>query len=240
MQMKVINILYFAATVQSISSSSIEVINRRTMQKISKDIPFYPDPVYRPPPKPVKIPMSEVTGTMDVNTETQYWFQRELTIPRVCNIRNIPKARQIIFSRTSRIGKSYQCRLVQKFLPKQADIDKMLKVIERKVLKGTHLPLTIKEIQVGYLVSCYFKNIFLYLAQNRLPSTKTAIGKVETLAEKYIILDSSLCKIVTTPEKEIALLAIPEVCTDKDHYTLSFKFICGTSRSNKNISYNEW
>ena len=28
--------------------------------------------------------------------------------------------------------------LVQKFLPKQADIDKILKVIQRKVLKGMH------------------------------------------------------------------------------------------------------
>ena len=38
-------------------------------------------------------------------------------------------------------------RLVQKFLPKQADIDKVLKVIHRKVLKGMHLPVTIKDIQ---------------------------------------------------------------------------------------------
>ena len=36
-------------------------------------------------------------------------------------------------------------RLVQKFLPKQADIDKIWKIIQRKVLKGTHLPVTVKE-----------------------------------------------------------------------------------------------
>ena len=29
--------------------------------------------------------------------------------------------------------------LIQMFLPKQADIDKILKVIQRKVLKGTHI-----------------------------------------------------------------------------------------------------
>ena len=33
--------------------------------------------------------------------------------------------------------------IVQKYLPKQADIDKILKVIQRKVLKGTLLPITI-------------------------------------------------------------------------------------------------
>ena len=73
--------------------------------------------------------------------------------------------------------------LVQKFLPKQADIDKVLKVIQRKVLKGTHLPVEIKEMQAGYLSNPYFKDIYLNLAQNKLPSSKAAIRKVETLAE---------------------------------------------------------
>ena len=45
-----------------------------------------------------------------------------------------------------------------------ADIDKILKVIQRKVLRGTHLPAMIKEIQAGYLISPYFKDIYLYLA----------------------------------------------------------------------------
>ena len=52
-------------------------------------------------------------------------------------------------------------RLVQKYLPKQTDIDRILKVIQRKVLKGTHLPLTIKEIQAGYLNSPYFKDLYI-------------------------------------------------------------------------------
>ena len=47
--------------------------------------------------------------------------------------------------------------LVQKFLPKQTDIDKILNVIQRKVLKGTHLPVNIKEIHVGYLHSSYLR-----------------------------------------------------------------------------------
>ena len=70
----------------------------------------------------------------------------------------------------------------------------------------------IKEIQAGYLNSLYFKEIFLYLAHNKLPSSKVGIRKVEALAEKYILLDSLLFKISTTPEKEMALLAIPETC----------------------------
>ena len=70
-------------------------------------------------------------------------------------------------------------KLVQRFLPKQTDIDKILDVIKRKVLKGTHLPITIKEIQAGYLTSPYFKGLYLYLAQNKLPNKRNAIHKVD-------------------------------------------------------------
>ena len=53
-------------------------------------------------------------------------------------------------------------KLVQKFLPKQTDIDKIPDIIKRKVLKGTHLPLTIKEIQASYLTSPYCKDLYRY------------------------------------------------------------------------------
>ena len=77
-----------------------------------------------------------------------------------------------------------------------------------------HLSITIKDIQARYWISSYFKDIYLDLAQNKLPSAKPAIRKVEALAEKYILLDSLLFKIISTPEKEMAVLAIPEMCAD--------------------------
>ena len=77
--------------------------------------------------------------------------------------------------------------LIKKYLPKQANIDKILTVIQRK---GTHLLVEIKEIQAGYLNSSHFKDIYLYLAQNKLPTSKVTTRKVETLAEKNILLDS--------------------------------------------------
>ena len=106
-------------------------------------------------------------------------------------------------------------KLIQKFLPKQMDIEKFLDIIKRKVLKGTHLPLTIKEIQAGYLSSPYFNDLYLFLSQNKLPSKRSSIKKVETLAESFILLDSLIFKLVTMPDKEAALLAIPEICVDK-------------------------
>ena len=104
--------------------------------------------------------------------------------------------------------------LIQRLLPRQTDIDKILKVIQRKVFKGTYLPVMIKR-NTGRILAQYFKDIYLYLGQNKLSSTKATIQKVEALAEKYILLDSLLFKIVTTSERETALLVIPEICADK-------------------------
>ena len=90
--------------------------------------------------------------------------------------------------------------LIHKFLLRQADIDKILHVIQRKVLKGTHLPVEIKEIQAGYLHSPYFREIYQYLSQNKFPHSKLTIKKLEALSERYILLDSLLFRIY--PDKE--------------------------------------
>ena len=42
-----------------------------------------------------------------------------------------------------------------------------------------------------------------------------AIKKIKMLAEKCIFLDSLLFKIVSNPDEETTVLAIPEVCADK-------------------------
>ena len=189
------------------------------------------DPIYRPPPKPKEnLQLPRIESNTDVS-------------PRIDleNKENSPYQEGVISETYQMPDKSYfeepkdlenlvnMGRLVQKFLSKQADIDKILKIIQRKVLKGTHLPGTIKEKQVGYLVSSYFKDVYLYLVQNKWPINKTAIKKVEVLAEKYILLDSLLFKIVSNLDKEATVLAIPEVCTENNHF-IPFKSICRTPR----------
>ena len=73
---EVINMSNFATPVQSISNPGTEMINRRMMQKISK-ASFYPDPTYIPPPKPVRIPMSEVPENIDINPALNTDFEEK-------------------------------------------------------------------------------------------------------------------------------------------------------------------
>ena len=138
---------------------------------------------------------------------------------------NSPFQEGIIFETIQRLDKMFfqkpkslddildTANLIHKFLPKQMDIEKILYIIQRKVLKGTHLPIEVKEIQTGYLHSPYFKDIYQYLSQNKLPHSKMAIKKLEPLSERYILLDPLLFRIF--PDKETAVLAIPEACPDK-------------------------
>ena len=100
-------------------------------------------------------------------------------------------------------------------LPQKADIDKTLNIIKRKILKGMHLPLTIKEIQAGYLSSSFFKDLYKYLAQNIMPHKRHARHKVEVLAESFILLDSLLFKLVTIPNKKRHFLPFQKNCVDK-------------------------
>ena len=159
------------------------------IQDKNRELSFYPDMIYRPPSRsPENLwphsPESKPNTRLKIDTKFE---------------ENSPFQEGIISKASQRPDKSYfqkpkeleslvnTGRLVQKFLLKQANIDKILKIIQWKVLKGTHLSVMIKDIQAGYLINSYFKDIYLYLAQNKLPSTKAAKRKVEALAEKIYI-----------------------------------------------------
>ena len=174
----------------------------------------YPQPVIRPPPRPPdpSEPIHKVRAGIEPNLDFE---------------ENSAHQEGIITETYESPDKSYleqpqelsdlvdSTKVIQKYLPKEVDIDKIINIIKRKVLKGTHLPLTSKEIQAGYLSSSFFKDLYVYLAQNKLPSKKNAICKILTLSQNYVLLHQLLFKLITILYKEKALLAIPESCADK-------------------------
>ena len=180
-------------------------------KSFSPDVLLHPDPLHKPLPKQQNvdkvIPTNQNTGiNLDIieNSPSQEGIISEtIQRPDKTFFQNLKRLEDIID-----MG-----NLIHKFLSRQTDIDKILHIIQRKVLKGTHLPITIKEIQAGYLFSPYFKEIYQCLSQNKLPHSKPAIKKLEALSERYVLLDSLLFRIY--PDKETAHLAIPEACAGK-------------------------
>ena len=139
------------------------MIGRKIIQGVVKVILIYPDPVYRSPPKPVKASVPKIPGSLaDIDPELNTDFKD-----------NSAFQEGVISESYQRTGKAYfqepqelesliiTGRLVQKFLLKQADFNKILKITKRKVLKGTHLPVILEEIQAEYLVSSFFSKIYI-------------------------------------------------------------------------------
>ena len=128
----------------SINNMNGELTDDKTL---IPDVPFHPGPVYRPPPKPVRHDVSNQQGSQsspgikDINPNINLEFEE-----------NSPFLEGVMSETLQRLDKSFcqelkelgdlinKGNLIQKFLPKQANIDKILKVIQRKVLKGTHFP----------------------------------------------------------------------------------------------------
>ena len=130
--------------------------------------PKYPNQITKPPPKPSeKVSQEDKQIDLELDLEINTDFEENSPYQEgiISEIYQRPDKSQIVDppELTDLVNTE---RIVQKYLPKQADIDRILKVIQRKVLKGTHLPLTIKEIQAGYLNSSYFKDLYLYLRIN--------------------------------------------------------------------------
>ena len=109
-----------------------------------------------------------------------------------------------------------KAKTAYKFLPKQGDIDRSIAKINKKVLRDTNLCVDLRDLKAAYLTSPHFRDIYLYLLQNRLPLEKGAAKRLDQNARNYLILDGLLFKILDDGKGNLdKVLCIP---TDKSAY----------------------
>ena len=157
----------------------------------AEQVPFYPDPLIKPPPRLLDVKTEDNKRmTLDLHLDINRDFEENSLYQVGIISEAYQRPDKFPLQEPSKLADLIKTNnLVQKYLPKQTDRDRILKIIQRNILKGTHLHVTITEIQVECLNSPYFKDINLYLVQNKLPSSKSAICKIEVLAERCILLD---------------------------------------------------
>ena len=206
--------MHFTDTAHSIYSADDKMVNNNPFLP---DAPIPSSPILRPPIKSIKQNMTHDQSSQNVqgiNPNINFDFEENSPFQEGIVLETFQRLDKSFFQEPKELGDLInKGDFVHKYLPKQMDIDKILEIIQRKVLTGTHLPIEIKEIQAGYLCSPFFKDLYIYLSQNKCPSSKPAIRKIETLTEKYVLLDSLLFRILS--KKETAALAVPKTCTDK-------------------------
>ena len=127
---------------------------------------MYLDPIYSPPLKPIEIPLQEILRKltdldMDINMDLE---ENSCYKEGVVSETYQRPDRSYFQEQPGLDSLIHTGKLVQKFLLKQADIDKILKIIQRKALKGMYLPVTGKEKQAAYLISPYFKDFIFVLS----------------------------------------------------------------------------
>ena len=70
--------------------------------------------------------------------------------------------------------------LMHRHLPKQADIDRIMDQINRKYLAKLQLPCSIRDMQAAYLSSSHFRDIYLSVGMNKMPSKSRSARKLES------------------------------------------------------------
>ena len=154
------------------------------------NVPFHPDLLLRPkqPIKQNMTPEQNSQNEQNISPNINIDFKENSPFQEGVMSETFQRPDKSFFQNPKELGDLIdKGNFIHKYLSKQMDIDKILEVIQRKVLKGTHLSREIKEIQAGYLCRPYFKDLYLYLSQNKPPSSRPAIKKLEALAERCFI-----------------------------------------------------
>ena len=135
------------------------VVNRQLPQGLvippGNIIPIstYPSVSVRPPPKPPNV-VKDAISSPNLGQDPNVDFEENSSYQDGIITEMYVAPDQSYLEQPQELTKLVNTsKVVQKYLPQQADIDKILDIIKRKVIKDTHLPLTIKEMQAGYLTS---------------------------------------------------------------------------------------
>ena len=86
--------------------------------------------------------------------------------------------------------------ILAKNLPKQTDIDRLLAVLNRKILTRSRFPDGLKDLEAAYTHSACFKDIYEYLRYNKLPSNPRKAHQIQINANNHFLLGTLLFKLI--------------------------------------------
>ena len=132
-----------------------------------------------------------------------------------------------------------KAKMVYKFLPKQGDIDRLIAKINKKVLRDTNLCVDLRDLKAAYLTSPHFRDIYLYLLQNRMPLGKGAARRLDQNARNYLILDGLLFKILDDGEGKLDSVVYSYNKSAHSFECISFQHNRRTYRNNQVLSHNK-
>ena len=105
--------------------------------------------------------------------------------------------------------------IIRKHIPRQSDIDKIVKNIETHVIHSLELPIQAQDLIKVDQHSTHFRDIYQYIIDGKLPSSAKAQNCIRAEALNYIIINNFLFRIDTRKDRDLDkgnlfLLVIPE------------------------------
>ena len=105
--------------------------------------------------------------------------------------------------------------IIHKHIPRQSDIDKIVKNIETCVIHSLELPIQAQYLVKAYHHSTHFCDIYQYITDGKLPSSVEAQNCIRAKALNYVVINNFLFRIDTQKDRDLDkgnlfLLVIPE------------------------------
>ena len=105
--------------------------------------------------------------------------------------------------------------IIQKHIPRQSDIDKIVRNIETHVIHSLELLIQAQDLVKAYQHSTHFRDIYQYITDGKLPSGTKVQNCIRAEALNYVVINHFLFRIDTQKDKDVDkgnlfLLVIPE------------------------------
>ena len=101
---------------------------------------------------------------------------------------------EIEYTRTSqpKVPVDTPLSVIRKHIPRQSDIDKIVKSIETQVIHGLELPIQAQDLIQAYQTSAHFQDIYHKISDGKLPSGTKAQNCICAEALNYIVVNNFL------------------------------------------------
>ena len=105
--------------------------------------------------------------------------------------------------------------IIHKHIPRQSDIDKIVRNIETRVIHSLELPIQAQDLIKAYQTSTHFHDIYQYITDGKLPSNSKMQSCIRAKALNYVVINNFLFRIDMQKDKDIDkgnlfLLVVPE------------------------------
>ena len=93
--------------------------------------------------------------------------------------------------------------IIHKHIPRQSDIDKIVKNIETCVIHSLELPIQAQGLVKVYPHSTHFHDIYQYITDGKLPSSVKAQNCIRAEALNYVVINNFLFRIDTQKDRDL-------------------------------------